>query len=309
MAGVLERKLIVVSGKGGVGKTTIAAALGLVAARRGLRTIVVEVGGQRRLADMFAYGSEPRLGEEVQVTRDLWSLSIDPDAALREWLAAVAGRIPAGFLTSRATFQYFVAAAPGADELVGLVKVSELTTRRRRRAPRASGYDLVILDAPATGHALAMLSSPRTFTTIVRVGPMATQAREVLELLCDPQRSAYVAVTHPSELAVTETLELAGALAEKFGRELEAVVLNGTVPRRFSAAELARLRSLTESSPPLPSAISAAQMVTDRARNQQRQAARLRRRGLPLLRVPFRFQGELDRDSLAQIADQLQREL
>lgn len=307
MTVVLDRKLIVITGKGGVGKTTVAASLGLAAARQGLRTIVVEISGQRRLPEMFGHRRAPDLGAEVEVAKNLWSLSIDPDGALRDWLAAVAGRIPAGFLTSRSTFQYFAAAAPGAEELVGLIKISELT--RRRRGARSGGYDLVILDAPATGHALAMLASPQTFTTIVRVGPMATQAHQVRELLADPARSAYLAVTQASELSVTETLDLAKALTKKLAREFEAVVINGRLKRRFSTAELEQLKCLPEEPPVLKSAVEAALRSTDRARYQERQIARLRRTGLPLLSVPFRFDLRQGDSWLEEIADLLARKL
>jgi anion-transporting ArsA/GET3 family ATPase len=308
MAGVLERNLIVVSGKGGVGKSTISAALGLLAARRGLRTILVEVGDQHQAPTLLGYPSPPAAGEEIELCEGLWSLTIDTEDALREWISAAAGRLPARFLTSRTSFQYFAAAAPGAEEMLCMIKVAELTRRSSSRG-RAGGYDLVILDAPATGHALAMLSSPLTFTAIVRGGPMATQAQQVRELLGDRQRSAYLAVTHASELAVSETLEFAAALHTKLGREFEAVVVNGTFTRRFTAAELELLAEHSDASRAAADALAAARKINDRARYQQRETARLRRSELPLLRVPFQFSEALGRDSLEEIADQLQRGL
>jgi anion-transporting ArsA/GET3 family ATPase len=167
----------------------------------------------------------------------------------------------------------------------------------------------VILDAPATGHALAMLSSPLTFTAIVRGGPMATQAQQVRELLADRERSAYLAVTHASELAVSETLEFADALHTKLAREFEAVVVNGTVARRFTAAELDRLAAVSDASPHASAALAAARKVNDRSRVQLREISRLRRAGLPLLRVPFMFTEALERDSLEEIAEHLERGL
>src|SRR5271165_1491760 len=173
MAPLLDRELLVVTGKGGVGKTTIAAALGLLAAREGLRTIVVEVGDHSRLVDLF--GSVPgAAGVERRLQEKLWSITIDPDRALLEWVQELGGRIPGRLLASSGTFQYFAAAAPGAKELFGMVKVWELAQGRRWQR-RAAGYDLVVLDAPATGHALGMLRSPQTFGAIARVGPVASQ--------------------------------------------------------------------------------------------------------------------------------------
>src|ERR1700730_10732172 len=194
MTSVLERELLFVTGKGGVGKTTLAAALGLLAAERGLRTIVVELGDQGRLPSLFGLPSrEP--GVEVLLGERIWSISIAPDRALLEWLQALGGRISGRLLASSGTFQYFAAAAPGARELVSMVKIWQMTRDGRGGAR----HDLVVLDAPATGHALGMLGSPQTFGAIARVGPIAGQTRQVQELLKDPVRSAYVAVALASE--------------------------------------------------------------------------------------------------------------
>ncbi len=260
---MLERKLIVVTGKGGVGKTTVSAALGLLAARRGLRTIVVEVTGAEagggvagtgRLAALLGRPEPPRHGVETELRRGLlWSLSIDRDRVLAEWLRAIGGRVPARVLTSSSSFQYLIAAAPGAREMISMVKVWELAQGRRpqdrgsRDGSRAGGtadYDLVVLDAPATGHALAMLRSPRTFSEIARVGPIARQSQQVRRLLEDPAHSAYLAVAHPTEMAVTETLELREGLRRELGRELDGVVVNGALPRRFEGGELQRIAAL-----------------------------------------------------------------
>ncbi|MDQ6811414.1 MAG: hypothetical protein M3Z95_05910, partial [Actinomycetota bacterium] len=149
MASLLERQLLVVTGKGGVGKTTVAAAIGLLAAERGLRAIIVEVGEQARLARLFAR-AQASPGVEGELQDGLWSISIDPDRALLEWLQVLGGRIPGRVLASSGTFQYFAAAAPGAKELVSMVKIWELTQGARGRR-HGRGYDLVVLDAPATG--------------------------------------------------------------------------------------------------------------------------------------------------------------
>src|ERR1700730_18841120 len=132
MTSVLEQKLLVITGKGGEGKTTIASAVGLLAADRGLRSIVVEVGDQARLSRLFGLGTQSP-GIETQLREGLWSISIDPDRALLEWLQALGGRVSGRLLASSSTFQYFAAAAPGAKELVSMVKIWELTQSRRWR--------------------------------------------------------------------------------------------------------------------------------------------------------------------------------
>src|ERR1700680_3558842 len=223
MTSVLERRLLVTTGKGGVGKTTGAAAVGLLAARRGLRAIVVEVGDQGRLPGLFGLAARDP-GAETKLEERLWSISIDPDRALLEWLQALGGRFSGRVLASSSTFQYFAAAAPGAKELVSMVKIWELTQDERWRK-RTASYDLVVLDAPATGHALGMLQSPWTFGVIARVGPIAGQSERVRELLEDAARCSYLAVTHATEMAVTETLEFQDGLQRQLGRKLDAVVV------------------------------------------------------------------------------------
>jgi anion-transporting ArsA/GET3 family ATPase len=313
MQGILDRRLIVVTGKGGVGKTTTAAALGLLAAQSGRRTLVVEFGAQARLSGLFSRPA-PETGEEGRLTERLSSISIDPDRALLEWIQALGGRVSGRVLASSGTFQYFAAAAPGAREIVSMVKIWKLAEGRSGRA-RRGGHDLVILDAPATGHALGMLRSPDTFGKIARVGPIVRDTGHVRELLADPARSAYVAVAQGTEMAVTETIELQAGLRDALGRDLEAVVVNGLLPRRFSAAEMAsieavaaRARTGRSASGALAGAAArAAREVHGRASFQHGQVTRLRKRRFEVLGLPFLWQRELDLEALNVLAARLAR--
>jgi anion-transporting ArsA/GET3 family ATPase len=332
MSELLERNLVVVTGKGGVGKTTLAAALGLLAASRGRSTIVVELGDHGRLPELFGV-SPARSGAETRLDENLAGITIDPDRVLLEWVQELGGRIPGRVLASSGTFQYFAAAAPGAKELFGMVKVWELTQQRRWQR-RAAGYDLVVLDAPATGHALGMLRSPQTFGAIARVGPVAAQAERVDGLLRDPRRSGYVAVAQGTEMAVTETIELQAGLREQLGRDIDAVVVNGLLPRRFSAAEMRRIAELDGSDAAAGAgdgdgdgeagrgasggsstqqlqraAAHAAVAVHERARYQHNQVARLRRRDFAVLPVPFLWTAPVDVAALKELAAHLSRRL
>jgi hypothetical protein len=304
-----NRKLLVVTGKGGVGKTTIAAAIGLAAASSGRRTIVVEVGEESRLPTLFKTAA-PEPGMEIALQEGLSAVSIDPDRALLEWLQALGGRISGRVLASSGTFQYFAAAAPGAKELVSMMKVWQLT-RASGRGKRG-GYDLVVLDAPATGHALGLLGSPKTFGAIARVGPIAGHTRQVGELLEDPARSAYLAVALASEMAVTEALELQEGLRRQLGRSLSAVVVNGLLPKRFTTAEIAQIEAAGSGarvSSIARAAAHAATSVHERARFQQNQLARLRRRDFEVVGVPFAWSTELDLSAVGEIATRLARKL
>jgi anion-transporting ArsA/GET3 family ATPase len=320
MGSALDRKLLMVTGKGGAGKTTIAAAIGMLAASRGRRAIVVEVGQENRLPSLFGIAAA-RPGVPTRLQERLSSISIDPDRALLEWLQVLGGRVPGRVLASSGTFQYFAAAAPGAKELVTMVKIWQLTRDAGRRG-RGGGYDLVVLDAPATGHALGMLGSPRTFGAIARVGPIAGQTRQLQELLESPSRSAYLAVALGTEMAVTEALELQDGLRARLGRGLEAVVVNALLPRRFAAAEMQRIAALDdgvhggrapeERAPDerravTDSAVQAARAVHDRSRFQHNQLARLRRRSFDVVGVPYVWGARLDLAGVGAIARRLER--
>ncbi len=308
MQELLDQKLIVVTGKGGVGKTTIAAALGLLAAEQGRRAILVEFGSQSRLPELFGRPA-PEKGEQGRLAEGLATLSVDPDQALLEWIQALGGRVSGRVLASSGTFQYFAAAAPGAREIVSMVKIWKLAGGREGRSRRGA-HDLVILDAPATGHALGMLRSPETFGKIARVGPIVRDTGHVRELLCDPARTSYVAVAQGTEMAVTETMELQDGLQEAIGRELSAVVVNGLLPRRFSAPEMESIGELAGADGrdgALQAAWRAAREVHGRASFQHGQVTRLRRRGMHVLPVPFIWSSRLDLEALRDVADRLGR--
>jgi anion-transporting ArsA/GET3 family ATPase len=304
MGSILERDLIYVTGKGGVGRSTVCAALGLAGADLGRRTIVCEVAEQDRLSR--AFGRPPRLGDEEGPLADgLWGVSIDPQAALRAWLSNQLGsRTLSRLLFESDAFAYFAAAAPGAREIATLGRAGALA--------EGDDYDLVILDAPASGHGLAMLRTPSTFAEIARVGPVRRQAEALHRLLADPDRTAYVAVALAEEMPVNETLEVERALPGIVGGGLEAIVVNGVYPRRFDQAEVesAAAAADRDGNGATRRALAAVAAEHRWAQGQRSQLDRLVGHvRAPLLTLPFLFEDELRAPQLELLARELTRQL
>lgn len=257
-AALLDHRLLFVTGKGGVGKSTIAAALGGLAVARGRRVVVAEV---HRRADV----------EHVVTAAGADHISIDPQDAMEEYLADQLPGPLAELLKSSRAFGYLAAATPGLRELLTAGKLWELA-QDERRTPGARPYDLVVVDAPATGHGLALLQAPRTFADAAKVGPIARQGGIIDAQLRDPAQTAVVAVTTAEEMPVNETLALREGLRAAMGLDLSLVVVNGVRPDRFTAAEAKLLAEATDEP-----AVAVALDQHALAREQRSQLGRLRR--------------------------------
>jgi anion-transporting ArsA/GET3 family ATPase len=298
---LLDKPLVVVTGKGGVGKSTVAAALGLVASRRGRRTIIAEVARRDDVSRTLGGTGV----HEDELAPGLHHISIDPEEAIEEYLAdQLPSRALVEVLTSSKSFAYLAAATPGLRELVTVGKVWELA-QDARRAPGARPYDLVVLDAPATGHGVAVLAAPRTFAEVALAGPIARQGRTIDGMLSDPARTGLVAVARPEEMPVAETLALQDALAAQVGLPVSLVVANGLLPDRFTPADVAVLGQAPPSAP-----VRAALAAHARAREQRRQLARLRRGArAPVVTLPFLPAPVLDAEAIEPLVAALERAL
>jgi anion-transporting ArsA/GET3 family ATPase len=254
----------------------VAAAIGAMAAARGRRVVVAEV---HRRADV----------EHAVLAAGADHVSIDPQEAMEEYLADQLPRPLAELLKSSRSFAYLAAATPGMTELLTAGKLWELA-QDERRTPGAEPYDLVVADAPATGHGLALLQAPRTFAGAAKVGPIARQGAIIDAMLSDPAQTAVVAVTTAEEMPVNETLTLCGGLRESMGYDPALVVVNGVRPDRFTNAEVETLAAAGDAHPALAAALS----LHATAREQRAQAARLRRRlaqGVASVSLPFEAHG------------------
>lgn len=300
---LFEHRLIFVTGKGGVGKTTVAAALGLAAANAGLRTIVCELDARERLHSLFNVST--RGFEEVELVPDLHAIAIDPQHAIEEYLLLqIKVRPLYDMLFKNRVFDYFAAATPGLAELVTIGKVWELAQPDRLKK-KSVPYDLVIVDAPATGHALAMLEAPETFKRIARVGPIHRQAGYIQSFLHDPQTTAIVAVATAEEMPVNETLDLRAELRSRVGLDVSLGIVNALEPEFFSAKEIAGLKKL-DSLAPLDAAILQSERETRQQEQYVRLAADLKR---PLIDLPFLYEKSIGRAELGELAEQLAGQL
>jgi anion-transporting ArsA/GET3 family ATPase len=301
--GLLQRRLIFVTGKGGVGKSMVATALGLLAARQGRRTIVAELAAQSRVQQTF----EQRGGtfHELQLAENLFTISVDPQHAMEEYLRVKTGAVGQALGHSR-LFHAFAMATPGMRELLSIGKVWELSQHERRTAD-ADAYDLVIVDSPASGHGLGILRTPRSFAEIARVGPIAHQAGSIAATIADSEFTAVVAVTTAEEMPVNETLWLRDQLA---GEELalEATIVNARYPARFSPREQAKLATARRrsKSPLAAAALGAALSEHARAQIQHEQLDRLREGlGTEPIELPYLFAEQIGPPEIEQLADAL----
>ncbi|MFM7270964.1 MAG: ArsA family ATPase [Actinomycetes bacterium] len=298
-------RVVIVAGKGGVGKTTVTAALAVCAARAGLSVLIVEVEGKSGLAATF--GSRDLGYEELELAPGIRARTLTPEAALADWLEGNGfGRI-ARRLGASGVLDVIASAVPGVQDILVLGKVRSLEQQ--------GAYDLIVVDAPAAGHAITFLTSPAGLAEVVAAGPVRAQAAEATAMLADPQRTQVMLVTAPEETPVNEAVETAFALEDRVGVALAPVVVNGIYPRLgdpqdpddlVAIATDAAAADLPLTEPEVADLSAAVAFRRARTAVQERQAAVLADAlPLPQLRLPFVFEAEIGRPQLDALADAL----
>jgi len=283
-------RVFIVAGKGGVGKTTVTATLADTAASAGLSVLIVEVEGKSGLAACFG---RPPLGyEETELAPRVRARTLTPDEALVDYLETHGLKRISKRLVRSGALEVVSSAVPGMKDILVLGKVKALDVER--------AADLIIIDAPAAGHAISFLMSPRGLGDAVRVGPVNKQSTDVVEMLSDPARCQVVLVTVPEETPVNELVETAFQLEDRIGVQLGPVVVNSCYPEPGVPASMEEVRQLADelgvfvSPREARDLVSAAEFLRERYALQQQQADRLAARlPLPQVRLPFLFTAEL----------------
>ena len=301
----LEKRVLFVTGKGGVGKSTVAIALGIRAALEGKRAIVVEVSSTENASRIFRQAD---VGfKEVEMSNDFWAISIDPEDSMREYvLLQLKVRAMRDLLFRSRMFTYLAAATPGLNELVTIGKIWELA-QLDRKVKHGRKYDLVIVDAPATGHGISFLQSPRTFANIARVGPIHNQAKELQAMINDHDHTGSVIVSLPEEMPVNETANLEDELTGDVNVSVDRVIMNALYPKRYTDKDLKAIKRLGKSDEAeVRAASKAAISQCLRTASQSEQLERLE--GMveaPISTLPFIFKPEIDLSAARKLAEEL----
>ncbi len=302
---LLARRLAVVTGKGGVGKSTVSAALAVHAARRGKRVLVCEVNAQERIAPLL--GARPGSHAIREIAPRIHSLNVTPHDALREYgLKVVKFQTIYEAVFENRMVRHFLGVVPGFAELVMLGKILHEARATEGGRPR---WDLVVMDAPATGHAVQLLRVPQALVDAFPPGPLHHDALWMRALLLDPTQTGILLVTLPEEIPVNETVELDAEIRSVLGMPRAGLVVNAMPGARLDAAEVARLAPLAGAASPLGAALGAASLAAMRHARAARALARVRASiPLPCAVLPLLATARWERRAVERLAESLAAE-
>ena len=297
---LLDRRLVIVTGKGGVGKSTVSAALALLAAREGKRVLVCEVNAQERVAPLL--GAPPAGSTIREAIPGVSTVNVNPHDAMREYgLMVVRFRAIYDAVFENRLVRYFLRVVPSLAELVMLGKILHEVRSKEGGRPR---WDLVVVDAPATGHAVQLFRVPAALVETVPGGPLRHDAEWMEALLVDPAVTSLAIVTLPEEMPVNEAIELDAQVRGVLGIQRGGLFVNAMPPARFTADEAARLGVLAAEGPPLGPAAAAGRLQALRAEHAGRYLARARAAlDLPTTVIPLLPFTSWGREAVEAVAD------
>ena len=304
----LDRRFIVVGGKGGVGRTTVSAALALILARRGRRVLLAHVRTRQRVDRLLGC---KRVDHKIRmVDPNLWAVNMNPRAALRErGMMVLRFKVIYRAVMENRLVKHFLRAIPSLDEYSMLGKAWFHTTEQRPDGtPR---FDTVIFDGPATGHLLTMLRIPQVILETVPDGPLTADARLIRDLLVDPVRAALWIVTLAEEIPVTEAEDLLRAAREKLKIQPQRLVVNALYPKDLvqdpGISEGLDLLMRGAGDPELSPLLSSALTLRSRRQINEVYLKKLAKVvPLPTARLPYLFVPELDREALEFLVERLE---
>ncbi len=314
MVDLLDKSLLINSGKGGVGKSTLSAALAVLAARKGKRVLLIESDTKPdtfgRLHEIFQV--PPLAHEPREIFPNLWGASLNSDQALENYVTSVIkvrAVVKAIFNTEFIKMAYI--AAPGVKELLLMLAIFTLSEERDRSGRKR--YELIVFDAPPTGHGLFFLTMPQTLIDILKVGPLIQVARNVNNLIMDPRRTRLNLVTIAQEMPVVETMEFISSIKTTMDVGLGCVFLNGLHERAVTAAEepqAARIRELAQTSAAsgdtshrvLRAIVDCEKQWNLRNTLEAAHVAQLDPDGIPVVNVPFIYAERFDKTTIHEVA-------
>lgn len=308
---LFEKRFVIVAGKGGVGKSVVCAALGLVAARRGLRTCIAELNTREKAPLFFG---KPQSGYAYQeIYPNLFSINILPDPALREYgLMKLRFERVYKLVFENEAMKRLLKVIPGMNELFLLGKAFNME-REKRRDGRPL-WDLIIVDAPATGHGVSLLRLPDTILKVADAGPMAEEVGAMRDLLLDPRRTLVNLVTLPEEMPVRETFELANQLEGQLRMPKGFLFVNGIWPELLSETDQGLVTALDAVLPPSEvrarAGVEGLAQMLERRRFQEAHLTELAdHMPWPRVELPYLFRERFDLSAITLLADTLVSQL